>query len=239
MVNDGIIMKDKELVRFIEGENPKITIIDSIMGSGKTSWAIQSMNNCDIERKYIYITPYLDEVQRIKNSVTSRKFYEPTNKNQEGSKMYDFEKLLKQGKDIVSTHALFKSIKPELIEILSIRGYTLILDEVMNVIDTMIISKDDYTTLINQQIISIKGDGKIQWNKNCIDYDGKFNEYKYHALNNTLYKHTRSNGGKYELLVWTFPVSIFKVFSKVYILTYLYKGQLQKYYFDMFNVEYG
>lgn len=42
----------------------KIKIIDSIMGSGKTSAAINYMNK-DYQKKFIYITPYLDEVDRL------------------------------------------------------------------------------------------------------------------------------------------------------------------------------
>lgn len=42
----------------------KINIVDSIMGSGKTSWAIQKMNE-DKNNKYVFITPFLDEVKRI------------------------------------------------------------------------------------------------------------------------------------------------------------------------------
>lgn len=41
-------------------------VIDSIMGSGKSSYAIQEMNNQDEHKKYIYITPYLDEVKKSK-----------------------------------------------------------------------------------------------------------------------------------------------------------------------------
>ena len=36
----------------------KIKVVDSIMGSGKTSWAIDRMNYND-NKKYVYITPYL------------------------------------------------------------------------------------------------------------------------------------------------------------------------------------
>ena len=42
-----------------------ITVIDSICGSGKTSWAIQEINN-NTDKKYIYITPYLDETERVR-----------------------------------------------------------------------------------------------------------------------------------------------------------------------------
>lgn len=40
----------------------KLNVIDSIMGSGKTSWAIDKMNN-DNKNNYIYITPFLSEVK--------------------------------------------------------------------------------------------------------------------------------------------------------------------------------
>ncbi|QPW59134.1 hypothetical protein IRP63_13840 (plasmid) [Clostridium botulinum] len=57
----------------------KINIIDAICGAGKTQYAIQMMNNSNvIENKFIYITPFLKEVDRVKKSVTTRKFYEPT-----------------------------------------------------------------------------------------------------------------------------------------------------------------
>jgi Zn-dependent alcohol dehydrogenase len=53
--------------------NTKIKIIDSIMGSGKTSYAIQKMIE-DTQNNYIYITPFLTEVQRIKDQCKDRKF---------------------------------------------------------------------------------------------------------------------------------------------------------------------
>ncbi len=54
----------------------QINIVDSIMGSGKSQYAIQKMNN-DEENNYIYITPYLDEIKRVKNSCDKKTFYEP------------------------------------------------------------------------------------------------------------------------------------------------------------------
>ena len=43
----------------------KITVVDSICGAGKTSWAIQFMDN-NFKDRYIYITPFLEEIRRIK-----------------------------------------------------------------------------------------------------------------------------------------------------------------------------
>ena len=47
-----------------------VTIVDSIMGSGKTEWAIQYMID-NPEKRFIYITPFLDEIEkRIKEKLS-------------------------------------------------------------------------------------------------------------------------------------------------------------------------
>ena len=43
----------------------RITIIDSIMGSGKTSWAIQMMKEAPPTQNFIFITPFLSEMLLI------------------------------------------------------------------------------------------------------------------------------------------------------------------------------
>jgi hypothetical protein len=90
----------------------KIHVVDSIMGSGKTSWAINRMIE-DSDTNYIYITPYLAEVDRVKKSVTNRKFYEPTTRNEKGSKLQGFKNLITYDRDIASTHALFSAVDDE------------------------------------------------------------------------------------------------------------------------------
>jgi len=38
--------------------------------------------------------------------------------------------------------------------------------------------------------------------------------------------------------MWTFPIEVFATFDEIFILTYMFDGQLQKYYLDVFNTEY-
>jgi hypothetical protein len=38
--------------------------------------------------------------------------------------------------------------------------------------------------------------------------------------------------------MWEFPADIFKQFKGVYVLTYLFDAQIQKYYYDMNNIQY-
>ena len=44
----------------------QIQIVDQVMGAGKTSAIINMINDSDDDTRFIYITPYLTEVTRIK-----------------------------------------------------------------------------------------------------------------------------------------------------------------------------
>src|SRR5690606_30576428 len=39
-------------------------------------------------------------------------------------------------------------------------------------------------------------------------------------------------------LIWCFPIEIFKACKEVYILTYMFDAQIQKYYYDFYNTRY-
>ncbi|MGO4375870.1 hypothetical protein AB4Z21_35020, partial [Paenibacillus sp. MCAF20] len=67
----------------------KITVVDSVMGSGKSSWAIQHMNDeQNASERFIYITPINTEVDRIKAACPGRDFRNTSNKEYEGKKMH-------------------------------------------------------------------------------------------------------------------------------------------------------
>lgn len=209
------------------------------MGSGKTSKAIEMMQE-NPEVNYIYITPFLSEVKRVKESVTNRKFYDPTTRNSKGTKLQGLKDLILKDKDIISTHALFSSVDEEIIDLLKVSNYVLILDEVMNVIETLNLKTYDFNTLLDQGIISIdSNDNRIVWNKE--DYEGRFDDIKRLSKNNNLFYHSRNstNNSNTTLLVWTFPIQVFESFKDTYILTYLFEGQLQRYYYDIYKVEYN
>jgi hypothetical protein len=70
------------------------------------------------------------------------------------------------------------------------------------------------------------------WKEEERSYRGKFEEYKNQIELNTIYIYED------KAFIWAFPVSIFKAFSKVFILTYKFTGQLQCYYYRFFKVKY-
>ena len=114
-----------------EERTVKIIVVDSIMGSGKTSWSIQHINE-SLSENVLYITPFLDEVDRIVKN-TNRDFKQP--KYNGGTKLQNLNELLACQYDIASTHELFKKLTSESREYIQAGHYTLILDEVLNAID--------------------------------------------------------------------------------------------------------
>lgn len=201
------------------------------MGSGKTTWAIQYMNNADSDRRFIYITPFLSEVKRIKENVTSRKFVEPVNYGK--GKLDNLKKLILNDCNIVSTHSLFQNADEEVIQLLKASNYTLILDEVMNVVEQYELNKDDIRLMIQNEMILVDDEtGLITWNSEGDFQDTKYNSIKNLANTENLYYFQKS------ILFWTFPVTVFTSFKEVYVLTYLFEAQEQKYYYDLYQLDY-
>jgi len=199
------------------------------MGSGKTSWSIQHINR-NIFDNFLYITPFLDEVNRIiKNS--NRDFKQPINKG--NGKLDSINELLACQSDIASTHELFKHLDEESRENIKEGHYTLILDEVLNVIEPYDnIRNDDMKLLKESGCVTVDDDGFVIWNKEKMDYDTKYNEIKILADNRSLIYINQ------KLLLWRYPPEIFTLFDKIYILTYLFESSILKNYFDLYQIEY-
>ncbi|MHA6150193.1 hypothetical protein [Bacillus subtilis] len=212
----------------------KVKVIDSIMGSGKTSAAIDMINNSGTDENFIFITPYLDEVDRIKKNISSKQIYEPKVKKKGDKTQYKFEsfhELLSQNKNIVATHNLFKNANDETKELILSGNYTLILDEVMEVVEQLRVKKHDLTTLFESKLIYVEG-GFVKWNEEKKDYETRYDDIRDMALNNNL-MYFKDN-----ILIWNFPADIFKLFKEVYILTYMFDAQIQRYYYDINNIKY-
>ena len=163
----------------------KITVVDAPMGKGKTSWAIEYMNKLGkdpFRSKVIYITPYLDEVKRVKDSVNTIDLIEPELKYKDGksTKLTHLKDLLKVGADIISTHAMFRNVDDEIIDLLNNIGYILILDEVFQVIENIKIKKNDLKLLLSSEwIVPVEENkkGLYKWNYGVAPNDDTDFEY--------------------------------------------------------------
>ena len=209
-----------------------VTIIDSPCGRGKTTYAINYINEGPSDN-FVYITPFLKEVERVieqtKFNGADKRFVQPANLG--NGKMNSLINLFHNNKDIVSTHSLFSKCSQSVADNIRIGHYTLILDEVMSVVEVLNLKKSDIPTMLDAELVRIdEKTNKLIWLKG--DYDGAYNEIKERCENNNIYVVSGV------AIVWTFPVEIFEAFDDVIICTYMFDCQLQKYYYDMYNVAY-
>ena len=129
--------------------NCKVNIVDAIMGAGKTQSIMNYINHSN--DKFLVITPFLDEITRYRTYCKSKNFKSPKFENKK-TKLDNIKYLVEKGENIVSTHALFQKFDNELIDMCRAQNYTLIMDEVANVIDEYTITKQDFEILKNTYV---------------------------------------------------------------------------------------
>ncbi|MBI0576764.1 DEAD/DEAH box helicase family protein [Neobacillus cucumis] len=208
----------------------KVTVIDAICGAGKTSYAIQLMKEAPASTKFIFVTPFLDEIERIIEAVPERKFKEPDIKHGEGRKLESLKKLLRDGADICTSHALFAMVDEEIKELLQYENYVLIMDEVMSPISQVKLKKNDIETMLDSKLIEVEDNGQVKWIKGE-EHQSQYDTVKFYALAGNLYRSNKST------FFWNFPASIFDMFEHTYILTYMFEGQIQCYYYKYHGVQ--
>ena len=214
-----------------------ILICDSIMGTGKTSASITYMNSHKDER-YIYITPYLKEAERIRKGCKELGFVEPSNKLPE----FHFKKvehtaaLIKRGCNITTTHQAFKYYTPEMLENIKNNKYNLIIDENVDVIEKCETCKADMDML--EAAGFIKDDG-FTYQITDKPYEGKALEQIYNLLKvRALNKVNSKNDIKEYTFFWVFPPEFVLSFSNVIVMTYLFEAQSLHHFLKIHNIDY-
>ncbi|CUH97402.1 hypothetical protein P22_3531 [Propionispora sp. 2/2-37] len=204
-----------------------IKVVDSIMGSGKTNWAIQYMNK-NSDKRFMYITPYNDEIKdRIIPDCPQLKFKFA----REGHKVNDFKLMLEKGHNIVATHECFKRADEEVESLLEANDYILIMDEVFDVVLDIKLSKADVDCIL-ARYAKVK-DSCVIWTDETYPNSGsRYSDIKQYAQSGNLMVFNDT------FFLWLFPVKFFQKFEEVYIMTYLFPAQIQRYYFDLHNIQY-
>ena len=210
----------------------EIKVLNSLPGTGKTEAAINYIKESGNE-KIIFITPFLDECQRVLTKCPEKNFYSPSSEN--GTKRESFNTLVLEEVNIVATQSLFKKFDRNTANILRDKGYTLIFDEVMSIVnvDSRFMEKD-FELLQNLGLIKIKG-RSVEWTGG--DVTGTSFESLYNLIRSGDMGKVETIGNN--ALGWAFPIDVFKAFSKVYVLTYMFEVQPLRYYFDVNHLEYS
>lgn len=200
-----------------------ITVVDARMGRGKSSAAIRYMNRHRDSKRFLYITPYLDEVGRICEQCD----FDQTDGDYT-TKSVELKVLLSQGVNIAATHSLFYLMDNEALELIREKKYSLIADESLQVAERINISDKDFEMIV--QKLTVEGeDGALEWIDS--DYQGRFSDYKSMADLGSLYRLDTA-------LLNIMNPDLLRSFDEVFMLTYLFEGQYQSAYLNYFGFEY-
>lgn len=211
---------------------PNIKVCDAICGSGKTQSAIWLMNH-DLDHRFIFVTQFLSEVERIKNGCPDRHFVSPETSDSTKTKLSSLRDLVSARENIATTHALFLSTTDEIKALLRAGKYILILDEVVDVLCETSISNSDVSAMIDcgyareeNGIVSLS--------------DGLVNDKQHGVLSSMFQKSQSRNllrvGGTF--FYWSLIPEIFTSFDSVIVMTYLFQYQELRCFFDVYGFKY-
>lgn len=239
----------------------KIKIVDALMGKGKTTIIKQTIND-DYKtgysnNKYIFVTPYLKQIEDKENNngiildCPKAHFKQP--KNLGDGKLDNLHNLIINSHNIATTHMLFTYASEQTYELLRINEYIIVIDEVLQLMDTTVITVADYNMLIRQNVIEVTDVESIKWIDHS--YTGAFDYLKGLCTRGVVFKSTIKERDKkvldvtdnkykvekeeIQLLVWNLNPSVFKNHSNdIYILTYLFEGSYMYLYFKSHDINF-
>ncbi len=218
--------------------NYSVNIIDAIMGKGKSTWLINTINkdyslspfNGHRPKKYIILTMYLDEVDRFISGCRIADFKSPEPIH--GRKYFGLNRLINDGENIVTTHALWSLIDRQTFKLLRDQNYCLFIDEVFDCVRTYDeITRQDMGLLLEREFITLGENNRVLWNhKEAPNYSGKFEALVGLCDNGNLVYENQC------FLLWKFPIEFLAQFSEVWIATYLWNGSLMSNYLEANDV---
>ncbi|MEN6541099.1 hypothetical protein [Parvibaculum sp.] len=222
-----------------------VIVLDALMGSGKTTFITSYMNASYLTQAsatfddpsfspepFIYIGVYLDEAQRIKEACPHLEFAEPQPIG--GKKLRHLNDLIRDRRNIASTHALFKLINDETFDALKEGNYTLVVDECLEcVMPFEDVSPADWKTLFEGGHVYIDGRKRVRWNhKDWPDYKGRFETIRNLCDSGNIVQLDEG------VFFWELPAELLSLFKEVYICTYLFEGSPMASYLKAHGVDY-
>lgn len=237
-------LRDRKAIR--QALSKKIIVIDSIMGSGKSTYMINYINNHP-DMRFICIVPTKDQTNK-KGEITklgeigrymqaiNAVTYEPLTRP---TKTQTLKELIRQGKNIVATHALISRVDGETMQLLRSQNYTLIVDECLDCVHPYDdhFNKSDLKALFDAEYVSIDEQGFLQWEEKGKTHNGRYENVKNLCNLHSLMVLKKKDGSwSNQVLIWCMPINFFNLFEKCFICTYLFGGSMQYAYFRLNNI---
>lgn len=213
-----------------------IYVIDSVMGSGKTTLMLDKINKGEIPAPILYVSPLLSEVeQRLPEALPEWGFECPKVKGTK-NKSDNLEELLVSGANVGCSHELLRRLTKKAVKGLKENNYTIIIDEAIQAYQLLDTKADDVKALLKSgHLIYVDEEaGQVEWNwQEHHDYDGAFMAVKQASELGAL--HITPN---YQLLLWEYPEEVLGSDMEIYVMTYLFEGSLLHCWMKSHNIPY-
>ena len=233
--------------------NPTIEILSSVMGSGKTSLLIERIKRA--EHPILYIAAYSEEAHRVAEACKGYvEFHEPSDTKTDvpyadyagdATKTKHLRRLLQAGQSVAATHALFHHLRRDMLTAIQMHGYTLVMDEVLAVANTIGITAAQFQMLVDEDVLRL-GPVKSMAKWVCQVHPGENLSRNSQKLGSSLtvgHLHQRAKAGRLmtvdnSIVFWMFPLNFFQAFSSVTVATYLFEGSHLRRYYDLHDLAY-
>ena len=206
---------------------------DAIMGSGKTSAAINYM--CARPRdRFIYIAPFVDEDKRIAAACPDLHFVLPDDDDHKSTKGEDLKRILYAGQSVATTHALFGRCGDEIADLLRDRGYSMIIDESVETMRKTDFDGGDVEILESIGALRRGENGELIPDKDKFPKGrSRYHSSLRHAQSSQVW--TTESG---ESFFWCLSDTMFRACDRVIIMTYLFEPSILGSYFKIMNLDY-
>jgi len=207
-----------------------VYVLDSVMGSGKTTGIIQYMRDNPTQR-YIYVSPMLAEVEeRIPTEGADINISTPiADTEMQYNKSEVFLQMLSRGENISCTHKLFQHVTSQHLRQIKSKNYVLIIDEEFELISPL--SNTDSEKDIQQRMLSgdleLKEHGRIEWIADRPLLEGS-SDHRVKQLCDTgqLIGCRTTEDGIPSFVLVQLPIELMTSAKKTIILTYMFKGSV-------------
>ena len=221
-----------------------VNVVDCIMGGGKTQAAIRYINDHP-EKKFLVITPYLDETERFRSNCPAAKFWTPSNHIQEFSfkKSIHFAHLVEEERNIATTHSLFALLSDEVVADIAARGYTVFIDEVVDILGKVTTNETDMDVIVDSGRL-------IEDNDVCTDeyfiykeneekkYDGGYYSEIFDVVRSRRLVYEKKGDKRGRAIMWTLQRELFTLSDEVYVLTYLFHSSQMQAFLKIHSIPY-
>ncbi len=220
---------------------PAAMVIDAVMGTGKSRHMIKKLNAESEDGPYLIILPTLEEITRYQEACPELDFQAP--EDSKGTKKADLLRLLTLGKNILTTHSMFKKWDEAIAGAIDLGGYHNIIDEETGCLKPLKITVDTINDLLDLQYISLDATtGRVFWDykKAGSDYQGaKEHQYLRSACETgAVYQYCGDKNNK-GFFVWEVPYQFFQVGKSYTIMTYRFESSELAAYFRSHEIAYN